>query len=191
MLLPITATTIKRLLKYKDSIAEIDNEFSEKVGRLSETTGVTMHEAYKDLLTSKFIDNSLMTSKFLFRATRANNYRKVYHKMKFMEVINFQSLLHYYETFIFRLLPIDDNSPGGEFPNDADPRGVTRALNESNAQTELKEWFNESINRSRDQCIAAVKITPLIGKPLEEVVELSINIDKIATKRNIVLAMNE
>lgn len=149
-------------------IAEIDEEFSEKAAAIAEITGQSTHDVYKDLLTGKFIDNNLMTPKYLFRATRANSNRKVSHNMKLMETIKFQSLLHYDDTSIFKLDPIDIVAIGVESPKEvADPRGVARAFSDNNAHTELKEWFNESVNRAKDLCMAAIKITPLIGKTIE------------------------
>jgi hypothetical protein len=48
-------------------------------GHYADVMGVDVHEGYKTILTAKFIDNAILTPKYLFRAIRANTYRRVTH----------------------------------------------------------------------------------------------------------------
>jgi hypothetical protein len=50
------------------------------------------------------------------------------------------------------------------------PKDVNQYSNEKNALLEVKAWFEESINRGRNTCRAAVNIKKLTGHTREELV---------------------
>lgn len=67
--------------KYKHTIDELTEEIQDKATKISDNLGIERFEAIKQLLTAEYIDNSCMDPKYLFRAVRANTYRRLTHDM--------------------------------------------------------------------------------------------------------------